>query len=305
MKADLHMHGPIGFQEHWIRMQGYARQSRLELLADVCRQRHISICALISEETTILKGSVHDRFWAIAQDPIHERGKRTFWNYTPVDENVFVVEKEGWKTYVVNSQAVITKGQKHHGHIVVGSNQVPNMMTLDDTLNYCDSKGYVQILQLPFDAQEHEAFLTHAHRYDAIEGHNAQLVLPWYTRHLPVVGNTFGKYAKTTNKERRKHAQKLGMPFVAVSDAHLFEHIGCASIELDEKDIDFSKEKNLLATLKRNLQSRRFTPCLGYAPFRKVIEWNMQVRVKNDLNDRIRHPTNFEEDTRNLAEGHY
>ncbi len=305
MKADLHMHGPIGFQEHWIRLQGYARHSRLELLVDVCRQRGISICALTSEEATIPKGSVHDRFWAITQEPAHERGKRKLWDYKPLGENVFVVEKDGWKTYVVNSQAVITKGQQHHGHIVVGSNQVPNMMTLEQTLDYCDTKGYVQILQLPFDANEMEAFLDNAHRYDAIEGHNAQLVLPWYTKHIPVVGKKFGKYAKTANKEAREYARNLDMPFVAVSDAHLFQHIGCASIRLADTAIDFTTEEKLLGTLKRSLKSGSFSPCLGYAPFREVVEWNLQVRVKNDIKNRIKHPTNVEQDTRNLEDGSY
>lgn len=34
MKADLHMHGPIGFQPYWLKAQSYAGKNLLKEIAD-------------------------------------------------------------------------------------------------------------------------------------------------------------------------------------------------------------------------------------------------------------------------------
>src|SRR3989344_6411884 len=62
IKADLHMHGPIGFQKHWLRDQGYGRKNLLELIADSCLDKGITMTAITSDEDEIPINSIHDRF---------------------------------------------------------------------------------------------------------------------------------------------------------------------------------------------------------------------------------------------------
>jgi len=52
-KADLHMHGPIGFEPHRLRQQGYEGKHLLKLIADQCFKKNITICALTSESDQV------------------------------------------------------------------------------------------------------------------------------------------------------------------------------------------------------------------------------------------------------------
>lgn len=49
IRADLHMHGPIGFQPYWLRIQGYEGKNLLKLIADVCIARKINLCSITSD----------------------------------------------------------------------------------------------------------------------------------------------------------------------------------------------------------------------------------------------------------------
>ncbi len=65
MKADLHMHGPIGFQEYWLKVQGYQDKNILREIVDICFKKEIDICAITSQEMEIPSSSIHDRFYQL------------------------------------------------------------------------------------------------------------------------------------------------------------------------------------------------------------------------------------------------
>jgi len=46
-RADLHMHGSIGFQPYWLKKQGYAEKNLLQLIVDQCFVKGITIPQLL------------------------------------------------------------------------------------------------------------------------------------------------------------------------------------------------------------------------------------------------------------------
>lgn len=61
-RFDAHMHGPISFHDYSLKIQGYAKNNVLQLLVDACEKRRINLCAITSNNMSIVPGSLHDRF---------------------------------------------------------------------------------------------------------------------------------------------------------------------------------------------------------------------------------------------------
>ncbi len=288
MKADLHFHGPIGFQPHWLKVQGYFGKDEnvLRKIADRCFEREIDICAITSEETEIPRGSIHDRFGYM----IKTWGKATKAAGYGVDllgKNVLVLTRKRFteqdKLYLVNGQTVIIgeKG-KRLDHLVVGSNSVPNDMGLLDTLMYCDYNGLIQIAEHPF-ALSHfgmgeKVLETHLGYYDAVEGHNSQLCLPAFMSGLPVVGN----YTRTQNRKAKDFAAVHNKPYVATSDGHRVDDVGISYINTLNQINDASEEQ-FIGGLKRAIKDKRFTVHEEYEPLGRWLNWVSKFKIGTTL----------------------
>lgn len=171
-RADLHYHGPIGFEPYWIRKQGYSGKNLLKLIADTCFKRGVTICALISESDQlnenglIYENSVHDRINYVAQTYINNLNK--YYKGYHADKfgpNSIIIrkgEEYDLKTlYLISGQTPIikekTSGDKiiRFDHLVVGSNQVPNSIddnqirTLEDTVKFCNDNGLLHGFEHP------------------------------------------------------------------------------------------------------------------------------------------------------------
>ena len=74
----------------------------------------------------------------------------------------------------------MVKEERGIDHLVVGSNQVPNLKSLDYTVKYCKDNGLIQIAEHPL-FEEHggmgrENLEKYTENIIAIEGHNSQLL---------------------------------------------------------------------------------------------------------------------------------
>jgi len=250
IKADLRMHGVIGFQDHWLRLQGYEGKNLLQLIADRCFERDLGICAVTSNDLEITKGTVCDRFGYLMQFisklPIGYRADK-------LGDNTLIVEKGGKIVYLVNGQ-IIQDESKRYNHLVVGSNQVPNGRDLEDTLGYGRDKGLIQVMGLSFVENHFGIGLERLERckgyYDAIEGHNAQLLFSFITR---------------SNEGAHVFAQECNKPIIAVSGAHRIRDLGVSYIDLREMP-NTSNEDKFLMELKRQVSSGKFDAHKAYVP---------------------------------------
>lgn len=265
VKADLHMHGAIGFQDYWLRLQRYEGKNLLQLIADRCFERDIGICAITSEEIEIPKGSVHDRLGYLMQFiPRLSFGYKV----DKLGDNVLVLEKEGKLVYLVNGQTVIARDNfRRYDHLVVGSNRVPNLMTLDDTFQFGEDNGLIQIAEHPF-VENHfgiglERLERYVKSYDAIEGHNAQIWFSFITR---------------SNEHAINFAIEHNKPFIAVSDAHRIKDLGIAYIDLQRMP-DVSSEERFLRDLKSQVSSGEFGVHTEYVSIFGFLDWVSKFRV--------------------------
>ena len=156
MRTDLHMHGPIGFEPYWLKVQGYKGQNLLKLIADTCFERDIGICAITSESDQIDKNgiierySIHDRLGYLEKEFLSDLDLLPNYSTDKFGLNSIIVEKDNKKLYLISGQtpAIIDKG-KRLDHLVIGSNKVPNFMNFKDTLNYCNDNGLLHGLEHP------------------------------------------------------------------------------------------------------------------------------------------------------------
>lgn len=243
IKADLHAHGPIGFQDYFLRVQGYEGKNLLKLIVDRCIEKEIVVCAITSEAFRIDRGSLDDRFGYLAREA-KNLGKDY---YVERKGDIFLKVFKGSEKaiYIVNSQTVVAYiGDKRVDHLVIGSNQVPNSIPLEQAIRFCKDNCLLHGSEHPF-LEEHfgvgeEILIKHLDDYDFIEGHNSQLIIPGLLEKFPV----FGKYNKKRNKKAKEFAIKHKKPAIAVSDAHRIEDIGVSYIEIP--DFDFSDGEQFL-----------------------------------------------------------
>lgn len=291
VNVDLHMHGPIGFQEYWLKVQGYQSKNILKEISDICFKKEIDICAITSQEMEIPTGSIHDRFYQLTK---YAKSIPRSYKHDRLGEIALVVEKYGQKAIIVNSQSVVVfenkNGQQRRiDHLVVGSNQVPNNRSLEDTIKHCQDNGLIQIAEHAF-LTEHfgigrELLERYIKEIDAIEIHNAQLFLPEIFRLLPA----FGSYNKSINKRARKFADFYKKPGVANSDAHKIENLGTAYTIMDFTP-DLTSPDKLLESLKlgiKKLDPKNPNIKEGYIPLFDFIDWT--TKFSKGVSERLKH----------------
>ncbi len=262
-RADLHMHGPIGFQPYWLRKQGYSGKNLLELIADECFKKGITICAITSQEKEIPKDSVHDRFGILKNIEARLLPK----NYLTgsVGENILVIEKENDRVYLINGQTVMPKEKgKEYDLLVIGSNQVPNSMSFGDTLKYGKDHGLIQIAEHPY-VETHrgmgrELLEKYMKYFDAIEGHNSQVIFPKSATKLPKIGSILSRAGRELNNKAQETAKKYNKPWIATSDAHRIEDLGISYIEFESSNAG----EKLFDDLINKIHSNQFHNSCNY-----------------------------------------
>jgi len=229
IKADLHMHGPIGFQDYWLNKQNYADKNLAKEITDNAMKREIGMTAITSEAFKIDSGGIHDRFNYLIKEA--KSLPKTDYTHDKLGnkEIAFAIErkKEGKKLIIVNGQTAIVKEKgKRLDHLVIGSNKIPNKKSLKETINYCKSKGMIQIAEHPLCTSHlgigEEILLDSLEEYDAIEGHNSQLILPSIT--------FFKNYSHKLNNLTKEFAESHKKPWIATSDAHRIKDVGLSTI---------------------------------------------------------------------------
>ncbi|MFH1802429.1 MAG: PHP-associated domain-containing protein [archaeon] len=275
IQADLHMHGPIGFEPYWMKAQGYEGKNPLKLMTDACLERGVTICAVTSESDqvdtsgVILRNTIHDRLGFLANNhiatlPLGYQGDR-------FGDNSLVVAHGNDVIYFINGQTVNAFDQgRQVDHLVIGSNTVPNGRSLDDTISYCSDYGLSQGLEHP-DVKAHfgvglDRARELADRVDFIEGHNAQMRWPAWMRKMPKIG-AFTRYS---NEAAQALAQELSIPWIATSDAHRIRDAGIAHIILNPQTRSFKDEDSLLSTLRDSVRIGAFETHQGYE---SVVGW--------------------------------
>lgn len=283
MKADLHMHGPIGLQPCWLRMQGYSGKNLLRLVAENCFARDIGICAITSDETEIQEGSLHDRLGYLKNRFARELETQGY-RVGCLGENILIVEQGEQRVYLINGQTV---GAIHHGsqvdHLIVGTNQVPNERDLGETLKWIQGETEsISITKVPelISIAEHPLCTAHegigekaleefAPNYDLIEGHNSQLI---FQRPLAII-SPFSSYARELNHQTQKIARRLGKNWIATSDAHRIEDVGRSYISFDEKRLNLKSEGEFVKSLREILLEGNFVSTCEYEPVGAWMQW--------------------------------
>ena len=279
LRFDAHAHALIGFQDYWQKLQGYQGRNLLQLIGETCFSKEIDICALTSEEFKIPRESVHDRLRYLIKN--YARILPANYHSGKLGDNVFVIEKDGEKVYLVNSQTVIVQeNDRRFDHLVVGANDVPNFMSLQDTLQYGKDHNLTQIAEHPVT----EAHLGLGLRrlkenlddYDAVEGHNSQLVIPAIFAGVPVIG----PYSKKSNELAKQFAKEHEKPHIAVSDSHRIEDIGISYIEFNSGLLVNWNEERFLACLKRIIQSGNFENHEDYVSLAGWLDWTIKLKIR-------------------------
>src|SRR3989339_723374 len=145
------------------------------------------------------------------------------------------------------------------------------------------AEGYLPI-RLGINVAEHPFSLDHGglgegnlnrylNYYDAIEGHNAQFILPGFLGGILRVGD----YTKKVNAKAKEYALKMQKPWVATSDGHRIEDVGISHIQLEGVFAD--SEKTLLKTLKEAIRKNRFTPVCRYPALGDWLNWAIKSKL--------------------------
>jgi predicted metal-dependent phosphoesterase TrpH len=231
VRADLHMHGPIGFQPYWLRMQGYSGKNLLSQIVDRAIQKEIDITAITSHYREFTHAD--DRFARLADEERETLPKG--YNAHILGKNLMCVEKNGKKVFIVNGQTVMAEERgKKFDILVVGSNLIPNGLILKDTLNYIRDRELIAIAEHPYVEShrgigEHE-LVKHKEYFDGIETFNSQAIMPSWTSKIPGLGHYFSKAGSDANIKAKALAAKLKMTSIATSDAHRIQDLGLSHI---------------------------------------------------------------------------
>lgn len=275
IRADLHMHGPIGFQPYWLRKQSYAGKNLLQLIADECFSKGITICAITSQADEIPKGSVHDRLGCLRD---YEAGllPKEYCTDT-IGNDILVVEMGKERVYLVNGQTAMPKENgKKYDLLIVGSNRVPNFKSFRDTLNYGKDHGLIQIAEHPY-VETHrgmgkELLERYIDDFDAIEGHNSQAIFwNWMTK-LPKIGSMFSRAGRKMNELAQETAKRYNKPWIATSDAHQIEDLGISYISWDG-EINNSNEDKFFSDLKNIIRRNEFDVECNYESVFQWFKW--------------------------------
>lgn len=249
IKADLHMHGPIGFQKYWLKNQGYQGKNLLKEISDSCFKKDIGLTVITSEEDEIPKNSIHDRFGWLKNQYANELPKG--YKFNSLGDNVGVIEKENQLLYLVNAQTVRTNRNGNNiGVIVVGKNDILNHGHFNIMIDKLSRKEDL-ILGSGYELFKYDEIDNVVDKIDYIEGFNSQL-LPWQ------------------NWNFKKFAEKFRKSWVAVSDAHRIEDAGKSYIEFDERLLKNSGEKEFIGSLKNLIKNDEF---VSHCHYENPIDW--------------------------------
>jgi len=289
MRADLHMHGPIGFEPYWLEVQGYKGKNLLELIVNSCLNRGIDISAITSitdqvdDTNKIPRNSIHDRLNHLTDNYAFSLPKD--YKTDRLGKNIFIIHRDNKTVYLVNGQTPIVKeGEKRFDHLVIGSNEVPNFMNFRDTLAYCNDHGLAHGLEHP-NVEAHfgvglEKAVNLASRCDFIEGHNAQLMLPRIFSLLP----TIGQFTKNSNNKAKEFAREYNVPYIATSDAHRIQDVGMAYIEFNKALLNTSDEDRFIGSLRDIIITDAFITVEGCESLLGWINWisKFQRGIRNE-----------------------
>ncbi len=276
IRADLHFHGPIGFQPKWLKLQGCYGKNLTKEITDLSLEKGVGLVNIISEDHKIPKDDViFNKFNALL---VYARELPSEYSHYRIGKTALIVEKKGeGRVIITNGQVPVIKDNgKRYDHIVVGSNQVPNHRTLAETIVFCRDMGLVQIAEHPFCIEHYgvgeDLFVEHKEDYDVVEGHNAQMVFPEFLSFLPVIGIA----NRGVNRKAKELAKKYNKPWVASSDAHNLDRasgFGKSYIEFDESLLDFSSDYQFIGSLKKMLRYGKFKTHEGYSSFVSWFRW--------------------------------
>ncbi len=284
-RADLHYHGPIGFEPYWIRVQDYKGKNLLKLIADAGFKSKLNILAVTSETDQtdkngiIIRNSIHNRIGYLAENYLNDLNKIQGYKADKFGASSIMIEKNGNKLYLISGQTpIIKEGDKRYDHLIVGSDSVPNFRNFQDTLKYCNDNGVLHGEEHP-DLEVHFGLgLNNAEKYielsDFVEGHNAQLLWPGFMRKIPKIGD----YTELNNNRAKEFAEKHNKPWIATSDGHMIESAGAAYIEFDASLLDERNEDNLLKALRTIVKESHFKPHEGYDSLINWLEWTIKFQ---------------------------
>lgn len=292
IKADLHYHGPIGFQPYWLKVQGYEGKNLLKEIADACFRRNLGICAITSDEDEIPKNSLHDRFNWLKENCLKTLPRE--YKFYSIGDNTALIElyKKNKKLFLINGQTVRTKekgvtqtsGLTKRGfidYLVVGSNQIPNHKPLEETVKRVYEAEFIGIAEHALceahggmGRENLERLLPYMH---AIEGHNSQLRFNWL-RFLPKIGKEFAKYQRKLNREIQQFAKDYDKPWIANSDGHRIEDVGISYNEFDAALLDDSSEEKFMRTFKDVIVTKKFTQHCDYQGFFSWFDWTLKLK---------------------------
>lgn len=293
-KVALKEFGLISFDhDFWGRHQPFNPETLLKDITDVCLQRGIGICAITSEYWEIPRGSPHDRFGLLEgqMSSLHHP-----YTASKPGENTIRIERKDDEgiVYLVNGQSVIVKEtvngkNRRLGHLVIGSNQVPNLMSLEETVKYCKDNGLIQIAEDPLSVidsywggsgMNETELLKYLEDCDAIQGHNAHFMIPEFLSWgLPKLSPRFDKLKKISrglNRKAQEFAHRHNKPYVAVTGSHRLQDMGRACIEIGISDVFWHSEEALLESLKDIIREGHFTNVKGYISFLGLREYKNQ-----------------------------
>ena len=312
MKADLHAHGPIRFHKYFLKKQGY-KENILKLMTDVCFKRAIAICAIISEEADqrkegyrkrdgiklvakgilknkvnlsdvieensevkkIEKNSVNNRFGFLLKEM--KKMPRGY-EAKMLGKNIIIVKKGNRKVFFINGQTVHSiDGKRVIESLVIGTNEIANYLKIEDFLKIVKKENYVIIAEHPACESHHgigkKLLQEYKDYYDAVEGHNSQLMVP--ALFFPW-SDFLSSFTKKKNAEAKVLAASLKKPWVATSDCHRIEDIGVSYIEFKDK-INTSNEKDFLKDLKRIVSNNNFNKKCSYQPVLGGLSWSSKL----------------------------
>jgi len=286
IRADLHMHGPIGLQQYWLKAQGYQRKNLLKLIVDRCLEAELDICAITSDEDKIPRGSIHDRFNWLKDNCAAELEQQGY-SVGTLGENILKVSKDR-TVYLVNGQTVRAQHEgRQVDHLVVGSNDVPIGNDFRETLkwirgetNDISTARSTETEERLISTIEHGLCTAHggigrelieecAGQYDAIEGHNQQLIFDGVLARLP----KFREYTRELNYQSQALAESLGKHWIATSDAHRIDSAGRSYIWFDRGLLDTSNGDEFLGSLREVILTNQFDKHCEYEPLPRWANW--------------------------------
>lgn len=284
LRVDLTAHGPIGFQPYWLRTQGYQGRNLLEQFTDACVRRGVDICAVVSQAENI-KQPYQDRFELLRKsaDSISRE-----YNAEKPSPNLIVVDPPGRgrnsPVYLVNAQSVVV--QEPDGtrlsHLVVGTNKIPNLRPLEETIDLCETGKYIQIAEHPFKRGNpsgigRDRFMRHKDAYDAIDL-DPQLAFYDWMASIPKIGPAIADCTRGLNRRAEELALEARKPVITGSNAHRLEDIGLSYIMVPAARFHIHSGEELVRSLKAAIRNRNFSTSLNYEPLTDLIGWTSQFK---------------------------